>query len=215
MSRVSEIRSKLRIDKGKPEDTTSRVSDLPLDHRLSFERNAGEQWTFRDGHIFINDADVEELIDKNGNNIDLQCRISEALSDYKDEVFTKGGKRFGRFHDTVSLLQNKILRNLKRIYDEKVDGIYISWGEEDFIINNVNLRAFLSMYRIRPTEKARSFLKGIKAKLALLLLNKSGSLQYERIRDLIQFWYDEVNDALSLSPIDGLVLTSRSGSCSR
>lgn len=202
MSTIGEIYNRLKIDKGKQGDTSTTSSDLPLDHKVTFNRDAGEQWTYRDGHIYINDNDVEELIDGNHHNIDLQCRISEALSDYRNEVYGRRDHRYSSLANRIGSIQNTILSNLKRVYDEKIGGIYVSWGEDEFIINNVNIKVFLSMYRLRPTNKARSFLKGIKAKLALLLINKTGSPHYERIQDLIQFWHDEVNDAMGIAPID-------------
>lgn len=203
------IRSVVR-GSGQGVDHTS-PEDLPLDHQLTFRRGADEEWKFKDGHIFVNEVDVEEVLDYGSRNVRLWCGVSEALMEYRDEVLCRGGRNRSRFFARIGAIQDKVLCNMKRLYDEKTDGIYLSLGDGEVLFNNFNVRAFLAMYHLRPTEKARKFLFGLKSKLALILVNRNGTPQYERVHRVIQQLYEEVLGALDIPPIETRRLSSDFG----
>lgn len=178
------------------------VKELPLDHQLTFKRDANEQWSFRDDRIFINDIDVEEVIGYESRDVRLWCGVSEALMEYKDEVMRRNGKYKAKFFAKVSAVQDRVVGNMKKLYDEKTDGLYLSLGDGEVLVNNFNVRAFLAMYHMRPTSKARQFLMGLKSKLALILVNRNGTPQYERVHRVIRQLYEEVLGALDIPPLE-------------
>lgn len=203
MSGINNIRDRLRkIDIARGEASTS-VSDIPLDHQLTFNRDANEKWSFRDGHIYLNNEDIEDILNEEYDNVKFQSAVSDAISEYKDLVYEKGNGSWAKFSARADGIQEKILCNMKRIYDERTGGIRLAWGDGAYLLNNLNVRALLAMYHVRPTEKARKFLRGLKSKLALILINKNGSSHYERINSVIKALYDEVDTAINSTPIDG------------
>ncbi len=203
MSDINKIRERLRkVDIARGEASTS-VSDIPLDHQLTFDRDANEKWSFRDGRIYLNNEDIEDALNEEHDNVRFQSAVSDAISEYKDLVYQKGNGSWAKFSARADTIQDKILHNMKRIYDERTGGVRLAWGDGAYLLNNLNVRALLAMYHVRPTEKARKFLHGLKSKLALILINKNGNSHYERINGVIKALYEEVDTALSNPPIDG------------
>lgn len=203
-----------RVEAGSCESNRTEFSDLPLDHQLTFDREAGEKWSFKDGNICLNDEEIEGLLDEERNNVSFQSGVSDALSEYKEVVREKGNGHFKKFSLQAEALQGKILSNMKRIYDECTGGVKLSWGDGVALLNKVNVRAVLAMYHIRPTQKARCFLKGLKEKLALILVNKNGNPQFERINGVVRELCKEVDLALNETPIDGAYLPINNGDTS-
>lgn len=206
MSDINKIRERLRkVDIARGEASTS-VGDIPLDHQLTFNRDSNEKWSFRDGRIYLNNEDIEDALNEEHDNVRFQSAVSDAISEYKDIVYHKGNGSWSKFSARAETIQDKILHNMKRIYDERTGGIRLAWGDGAYLLNNLNVRALLAMYHVRPTEKARRFLSGLKSKLALILINKNGSCHYERINSVIKALYEEVDTALNSPPIDGRCL---------
>lgn len=206
MSYINRIRERLKVGsvgRGSSRDVDATSSrDLPLDHQLTFKRDADEEWKFKDGRILINEMDVEDLIDYESRDVRFWCGLTEALMEYKEMVVNRGGSGKSRFLARVESIQDKVLCNMKKLYEEKREGMYLSFGDGEFLLNNFNVRAFLAMYHVQPTEKARKFLIGLKSKLALILVNRNGTPQYERVHRVVQRLYEEVVSALSISPIE-------------
>lgn len=212
MSDFNKIYSRGRkVETGRGETSQINSTDLPLDRQLTFPREVGEKWTFKDGHIYLNDEEIECLIDEERNNVQFQSGVSEALSEYREMVREKGNGQYQKFALQAETIQGKILDNMKRIYDECTGGVKLTWGDGVALLNKVNVRALLAMYHIRPTEKARCFLKGLKEKLALILVNKNGSPQFERINGVVKTLCKEVDLALNETPIDGRYLPVNNG----
>ena len=212
MSEINRIRERFRrITDLKSEASATNASDLPIDHQLTFQRDAGEQWTFRDGHIYLNDEDIEDLLNEARDDVKFQSAVSDAVSEYRELVWKKGNGSFAKFSVRADAIQDKILCNMKRIYDERTGGVRLAWGDGACLLNNLNVRAILAMYHIRPTEKARKFLKGLKSKLALILVNKNGSPHFERVNSVVKSLYNEVDSALDKTPIDGCYLPCHNG----
>ena len=205
MSYINKIKDRLnirRVGPGSGRGVDTSAKDLPLDHQLTFKRDADEEWKYRNGQILINDLDVEEVLGYETRDVRLWCGVSEALMDYKAMVFNKKGPNKSQFLAKVTAVQDKVLCNFKRLYDEKRDGIYLTFDNGEVLFNNFNVRAFLAMYHLRPTKKARSFLRGFKSQLALILVNKNATSQYERVHKVVQKIYEEVASALEVQPIE-------------
>lgn len=213
MSYIGKIRDRLNIRGGGRQESGPIFgsADLPLDHRLTFNRDANEEWSYRDGHIFVNGVDIDDVLEYEGKDVRLWCSVSEAISDYKDEVARRADHNVSKFIFKIDSLQDKVLGNMKRLYDEKMDGYYLTFGDGEMLLNNFNVRAFLALYHMRPTEKARKFLVGLKSKLALILVSKN-CRQQQRVPGVLQQIYDEVLIALEISPIETRRLTADFGS---
>jgi hypothetical protein len=154
---------------------------------------------------------VEHLVDENPNDTRLLSAITDAVSEYRDIVYKKSAYQYENVNKSAERILDKVLCNMKRIYDEKTGGVCLRWGDGACLINNVNVRAFLALYHIRPTEKARRFLVGLKSRLALILCNKGCSPHYERVAQVVKSLYNEVDDAIHTSPIDGRYLSGGRG----
>ena len=211
MSYIRKIRDKFKVRsvrRGSTSDVSQSNEELPLDHQLTFRRDTNEEWTYRDGHIFVNDIDIEDVLGYDSRDVRLWCGISSALIDYKNEVERRGKGNLSKFFARSTAVQDKVLFNMKRLYDEKTDGVFLSFGDGELLFNNFNVRAFLAMYHMRPTRKARKFLYGIKSKLGLILMNKNGTNQYERVHRVVLRLYEEVIGALEIPPIETPRLTA-------
>lgn len=213
MSFIGRIKDREGIrSRGSRVDSSKTQTDLPLDHQLTFKRDR-EQWSFKNGHIFVQvdgvEEDVENLVKYENKDIRLWCGVSEGISEYKDMVLKK--KCVGRkdkFIARAECIQHKVMNNMKKMYVEKVEGVSLHFGDGAAVINNLNVRSFLAMYHMRPTQKAQKFLFGLKAKLALILVNRNGSDDFDRVHRVVQHLYEEVIDALKISPIETYCLPS-------
>lgn len=190
-----------------------RVSDLPLDHRLSFYPSFDEKWTFDEERwIRLNDVSVEEMLADGGDDIQLLCGLSHGLGGYQQHVWTKGGKSLEKFNGVVNALQNKIFGKLGKIYDAITGGVRFESNGEDFWINNINVRSVLNLYRLRPTQKARQYLWGLRDKLGLILSRRQSSTMYDGISKQARELFDEISLALEYIPADApLCLGAGSG----
>lgn len=212
MNQINRILNKIR-EGDLHSDSGSRTgeSDLPVDHQLTFNRDANERWTYKDGQILVNNEDIEELVKEERDNVRFQVGVSEALSEYKAQLSKRKCRDFGKFCSKADTIQGTILSNMRRIFDEKTSGVRMNLNDGNCLLNNVNIRAFIAMYKIHPTLKAYKFLRNLKSKLALILVNKGGSAHFDRLTKIARDLYDEVEGALQQTPIDGAFLTAGSG----
>lgn len=182
---------------------TEQKTDLPLDHRLAFVPAFDEKWTFdEERKICLNGIDVKEVMAEGGNNIGVLCGLFQGLSDYQGHVWKKGGRCFEKFNGVVDSLKSAVQHKLGNIYDNLTGGICFEFSEDEFWINNINVRSVLSLYRIKPTEKARRYLSGLHDKLGLILSHRQSSSRYDGVSDRAQGLYDEISLALEYLPPD-------------
>lgn len=190
------------------------ASDLPLDHRLSFNPTKDERWSFEGDHVLFNGDDVNELINEFSNDIHCLNNLSASLDQYRQYVWMRGGKSMGKYNGTVNALLEKILGRLGNIYDGLVGGVKFEFSKGDFWVNNINVRAVLSLYRLRPTRKARCYLVGLRNKLALILCSQNGSPHYHGISAEAERLFNEISCALDQIPTDDDYLSLPSaGAC--
>lgn len=193
---------------------TERKTDLPLDHRLTFSPSFDEKWTFdEERKISLNDIDVKDVMTEGGGSVGVLCGLFQGLSDYQDHVWKKGGKGFEKFNGTVDSLKSTIQGRLGHIYDNITGGICFEFSNEDFWINNINVRSVLCLYRIKPTEKARCYLAGLRNKLGLILSRRRTSSRYDGVSDRAQGLYDEISLALEYIPPDAPLCLADGSRC--
>lgn len=167
------------------------------DRNLTYYRD-GLRWTFSSGRVCIDGMDVNRLINDNPENVGFFMGIAEGLNDYRKRIVASRREQdqFARFEAAVEALLTKLLGKLKKFYDQKMSGMSWTLQNGQLILNGINIRSFLALYRIRKTDKARKFLKGLRTKLGLLMENRRESPDYERIRDAITDLYREIDAEL-------------------
>ena len=161
-------------------------------------KRSGQTWSFEDGRIYVDGYDVGELVAEDEATVGTLVGLASGLDDYKKVVQDKPQRVSGapKFLALVDALLERILGKVKRIYDEKMFGL--SWQLEgsELIVNGVNITSFLALYRVRKTEKARNFLKGLRKKIETLISNPAGSMRNERARDALIGLKQEIDDEL-------------------
>lgn len=208
MVRTREVPPRLgpQVPVGRPPERAPYVPDRDL----TYFRD-GARWTFAGGKIAVQGHDLNRVISDGAADIGMMLGIAEGLNDYRKRVTsaTRDVDQFARFEAVIEALLGKILGKLKRVYDQKMSGL--SWRLEhgQLILNGINVRSFLALYRIRKTDKARRFLKGLKGKLAVLLENRSQSPDYERIREAVDELYREIDEELAADDAESAARASR------
>lgn len=188
--KTREINPRIRV--GRP---ISRGPAIPvLDKDLSYYKE-GVRWSFQGGKVLLDGYDVNQLISSSNTDIGTWMGIAGGLDEYRKKVIAAARERdqFTQFQAVIEALLGKIFGRLKKVYDQKTSGL--SWSMEDgqLVLNGINVRSFLALYRVKKTEKAKKFLKGLKEKLVLLLENPD----HEKIRGLVQDLYHEISGELA------------------
>lgn len=168
------------------------------DRDLTFHRD-GVRWTFSSGKIQIDGLEVNRLINDNPENVGFFMGIAEGLNEYRKRILSakRQSDQIAKFEAMVEGLLGKLFGKLKKFYDQKMSGLSWTLQNGQLILNGINIRSFLALYRVRKTDKAKKFLKGLRAKLGTLLENRRESPDYERIREIIQSLYQEIDYELS------------------
>ncbi|PIR20106.1 MAG: hypothetical protein COV45_09040 [Deltaproteobacteria bacterium CG11_big_fil_rev_8_21_14_0_20_47_16] len=213
MSWISHIRERVERVRGSKTTGTEKATrtDLPLDHQLSFNSDTGDTWQFDGNHIMRNGDDVEECIENPKSSVKEWQDVSAGIDQYKAHVFARAAARYARLVQVADRIQSRIMFHMKRIFDEKMSAVQLRWGDGAALLNNVNVRALMAMYHVRPTEKAKCYLNGLRAKLGLILSGAHASPAHARVKDLAQDLYDEITDSLSVSTIDHRCLPAPGG----
>ncbi|MBI2344421.1 MAG: hypothetical protein HYV02_08845 [Deltaproteobacteria bacterium] len=187
----------------------------PVDAHATFQAGPQEEWTYRGGRLYLNNAEIEEYTDPAHPDIPAWCHLIDALHAYRDWAFTRGVPHFRRMAFAINGAQEKILKQMRRLYELQIGGMTLTLGDGTVLLNNVNIRALLAMYHVRPTNKARKFLEGMRSKLALILCHHNDSPQVSRVARVVQDLYDEIGRSLTRETIDALRLSDGRGVASR
>lgn len=196
--RPRDISSKGRIERPPISIGERPVRPFVPDRDLTVYRD-GLRWTFSEGKVCLNGHDVNRLINENPQDVSYWMGLAEGLYEYRKRVSAavRQVDQFARFEAVIEALLGKILGRLKKVYDQKMSGLSWSLENGQLILNGINIRSFLALYRLRKTDKAKRFLKGLRGKLSVLLENRRESPDYERIRDLVEELHQEINEELS------------------
>lgn len=175
-----------------------------LDRLLTFAPHPDEEWTFDEEkrRIFVNGEDIGRFIGDLRNDIGFLCGCSEALEEYRRFVWGRGGKGKAVFNGIMKSLQDKIHCHLISIYDDLTGGVHFESDGKEFWINNVNVGSVLKLYRLRPTEKARLYLLGLRDKLGLILARQRSSTRYDGIYEQALKLIEEIRITLECVPAD-------------
>ncbi|MBX7148652.1 hypothetical protein K1X76_06160 [bacterium] len=182
----------------------------------SFKPPEGK-WTFENGDIILNGYHVATLIEDGKNKPQAYfTKLAADLAAYREYFIQQNAKRrkkkidgrevieeyddTGQIDHVCALVEayiGKIMRLLKRRYENTADGMAVNLDEDSqLVINGMNVTAFLVMARQYPTKKAKTFLKGLKNRLLLILSNKQRSPSYEKFRDVIESLINEIDGEL-------------------
>ena len=174
------------------------------------------KWQFIRGQLILNGRNVGTLLEQavdqpaafwnalaNDLNVFLETTLRSSgkkrkkkknLLDIDDEDELDPTGELSKLAGLVEAYIAKIMRLLKRKYDEKTDGLSFQLDEDgQLIVNGMNVSAFILMSRQYPSNKARLFLKGLKNRLGLILSNKSGNNNYEKIREVTERLFAEID----------------------
>ncbi|MDO8462557.1 MAG: hypothetical protein Q7S98_06870 [Deltaproteobacteria bacterium] len=183
----------------RPEVELPRHPETPYypDSALTFVRE-GQRWTFNNGRVYLEGHDVGSLIADGKLGVSYWVAIAEGLNDYKKKVGTSAREviGFAKFAALIDALLEKILGQMRKNYNEKIFGLKWQLQDGQFILNGINVRSFLALYRLRKTEKAKRFLKGLRGKLASIQGGARGNSDYEKVQDVVDDLVQEIDETL-------------------
>lgn len=186
-----------------------RVDDLPLSEKKS-HKPSQHSWLFKDeknkfdfvkGRIFYNDQDLAHLISENLSHLPANywTHLAKRLNLYRKWVLTQAQdpEELALFAALVQAFLTKIFGRIKKKLDETVDGVAFHFEEEQLLLNGVNVHAFIRLAREKPNKRVKIFLKGLKARMEILLRNQWNNEDYEKIRDVIGQLMQEIDEILT------------------
>ena len=192
-----------------------RARPKPLDRDFSFDRD-GHQWTFEEGRVYIEGQDVNEVINET-QDLSIWLGVIGGLTDYKTFVLarTRSPSQVMGFCSVADAMLEKLMGKLRKFYDDKLFGLSWKLRRGELIINGININSFLALYEQRKTDKAKRFLLSIRDKLQMILSNRQGNPDYERIRNTVEQLKDRIQEALGEKSSSRSRLLLRGGRSSR
>lgn len=162
--------------KGRPQRATPQAI-------RGFKR-AGQTWSYTDSHVLLDGYDVNSMISEDEVTVGTLVGLASGLDSYKRKVMASPRQYAGAAHfiALVDALLEKIMGKVKKIYDDKMFGLSWKLKDNQLIVNGVNITSFLALYRVRKTDKAYRFLKGLSKKVDTIIANPSGSIRNEKAR---------------------------------
>lgn len=175
------------------------------------------RWNFSKGKIVWNGEDVGKLIDRSRSLPSSELsRLAQDLNLFRNYTLRRYSKKrkkkvggevvieeydpsgeLGKLSALVDAYIAKIMRLLKRKYDETADGLSCTLDENgQLIINGMNVHSFIEMAGNYPSKKALLFLKGLKNRLGVILGNRSANPSYDKLREVITSLIDAIDDEL-------------------
>lgn len=174
------------------------------------------RWQFFKGQILINGKSLNSLMDdavekpaQHWSDLanDLNAFLNASIKRFpaRRKKIRKGDKtnefddidptgELGQISALVEAYVGKIMRILKKKYDEKQDGISYTLDENDqLVLNGMNVTAFLKTAKEYPSGKAKLFLSGLKNRLGYILAGKTNSSSYEKIHGATMKIFEEID----------------------
>lgn len=190
---VSTIKRLVSWDERVQNDASSRVSRSA---NLNWNYAGREAWGFENGRITLNGNDVEAMVNSNRNDISFLSNLSSALQSYKNHVW-ENSKTNEHFNGSIQALQGKVARRLSDIYDEKTNSVSFEYAQDKtFWVNNIDPKKVMTLYQIRPTEKARVYLEGLKDKLNWIISHNSATNRFDGVRDKAKELHNQIGEVL-------------------
>lgn len=177
------------------------------------------KWQFVRGMILHNGQDVAHILE-NENSLPpaFWSKLANDLNQFRNYTIAERLRRrrkkwsdkenlddvdpsgeLGHLSALVDAYIAKIMRQLKRRYDETADGISYTLDEEgQLTLNGINVNSFVEMATQNySSDKAKLFLKGLKNRLGVILSNKRASANYDKIRDITEKMMDRIDEELT------------------
>ncbi|MFO1464742.1 MAG: hypothetical protein U1F66_13325 [bacterium] len=186
MTEIRDIRVPPRIDQlPLPERETRRAP--AQDWRFTIQ---GQKFDYQGGRILLNGQNLAELISENLTHLSAQywTTLSRRLARYRDwaTLHIDDPDALAKFSALVHAFLTKVFGRIKKKFDETIDGVSYHLEDGQLLLNGVNVNAFLEMARKHRSEKGRIYLKGMRNRLAVLLSNRGGNPNYEKIRETVE-----------------------------
>ncbi len=175
--------------------------DIRDDHAESWEYKTGDlTFNFRAGKIYLNKQDLAKVIAENLSQLSTTYwnQIAQRLELYRRWALsrTRDPEQLAVFAALLQGLLGALARRLKRKLDETVDGVSFRVEGGALYINGINVHAFIEMARKNPNPKTKIFLKGLKNRLGVILANRFGNINYEKIRAIVEELWIEIDHEL-------------------
>lgn len=213
-SRIDKLRNLASKTRVRSDEKSEKSSESLFDPHLTFAPSSGEKWTFEENHIYLNGDDVNKIINESSDDITSLTGLSAGLDQYRQHVWSNNGKSLAKYNGTVNALLEKILGRLGNVYYGLVGGIRYEYSDGDLWINDINVRAVLNLYRIRPTRKARCYLAGLKNKLGLILSSQSDRAHSNGIESEAERLLGEISETLEhVTPNDSYISLPSARAC--
>lgn len=175
----------------------------PVDWRATYRPAPGEEWCFEGGKVRLNGTDVLDLVIPAATEVSHCCQLIESLDAYRNWAFERRWFRFPRLAEAIEAAQGRLLRQLHRCYDDRVGGISLTWDESgELLINRLPVHTVVGLYHQRPTPKARAFLRGLAAKLALILTRHGDRAETAGVVQGVSAIYHELCGLLARETVD-------------
>ncbi len=194
--KTPEVSSRTRV--GSIPQQQVRFPSVIIDRDLTVFRE-GLRWSFAGGKVLINGQDLNHFVTQDSSEVAQWMGLAQGLDEYRKKVLkeVEESDQLAKFEAVVAALLGKILGRVKKVYDQKLTGLSWSLAEGQFVLNGINIRSFLALYRVRKTDKAKKFLKSLRGKLSMLLENHQQSPDYERVHEVVQQLCEEIDTTLS------------------
>ena len=172
------------------------------------------KWQFSGRHIILNGQDVGRFIEGGAALPPAALsKLAGELEVFRNYYIRKNSKKrkrkvggevileevdptgeLGHLSALVEAYIAKIMRLLKRRYDETTDGLsYCLDNDGQLLLNGMNVTAFIQMAERYPSDKARLFLKGLKTRLTVILSNKTRNPNYEKIYEATRRLFEQID----------------------
>lgn len=165
----------------------------------------GQKFEFIRGKLLLNGQDLAKHIAENLTHLSANywTSLSRRLALYRDwaTMTAEDPETLGKFLALVHAYLTSMYGRIKRKYDETIDGVSFHLEDGQLIINGVNVHACLKMAKRQNTRKGWVFLKGIRARLAVLQSNRTGNASYEKIRETVENLAYSIDAELKAHPL--------------
>ncbi len=169
----------------------------------------GIEFDYSGGRLLMNRQEISRLISDNLTHFPASywSNVAYHLENYRKFVMKRIQEpdQLAIFSALVQTLLHKLSGRLKRKLDETVDALTFSVEDGQLLLNGINVNAFLEMAKQNPTQKAKIFLKGLKNRLGIMLTNRLGNPNYEKIRSIAHDLFDQIDQELGKPP-PGIIL---------
>ncbi|MDP2600038.1 MAG: hypothetical protein Q8P84_04800 [Deltaproteobacteria bacterium] len=162
----------IRLRKLFGEKTDSSSSGVET-YRLPFRRAPNEEYSFENGKILLNGADVSGMINIPDPDIAFLVGLSAGVEEYRNTVWVRYGTDKRDFNGQAQGLLEKLLSKLSHVYEETTGGVKVQLQGGKLWINDIDPKVVLALFLSNPTEERRRYLESIQAKVGLILQGKA------------------------------------------